>query len=107
MDWYVVEYLYPDAFNMFKDKMFPNIGVLSLSSIECYDIKKLFGFFDREGIYLNIEMFTPHQWGFTISLYGGMVICPTQESRKTRETIECDGFMECFKLLQLKITNKI
>lgn len=107
MDWYVVEYLYPDAFEEFKNKMFPNMGVLSLSTIECYDVKKLFGFFDREGIYLNIEMFTTHHWGFTILLHGGIVLCPPQEHRKNRESIECDGFMECFRMLQLKINNKL
>ena len=56
MDWYVVEFLYPQAFERFQDKMFPNLGIISLSILECYDTKKLFGFFDREGIYLNIEI---------------------------------------------------
>jgi hypothetical protein len=103
MDWYVVEFLYPQAFERFQDKMFPNLGIISLSILEGYDTKKLFGFFDREGIYLNIEMYNPHQWAYSISLHCGVVFGPTQESKKTRDETECDGFLECFKILQSKI----
>jgi hypothetical protein len=103
MDWYVVEFLYPDAFNRFKDKMFPNLGIISLSILECYDTKKLFGFFDKEGIYLTIEMYNPHQWVYSISLHCGVVLGPKQESRKTRIETEYDGFLECFKILQIRI----
>jgi hypothetical protein len=104
MDWYVVEFLYPQAFKRFQDKMFPNLGIISLSILEGYDTKKLFGFFDREGIYLNIEMYNPHQWAYSISLHCGVVFGPTQESKKTRDEIESDGFLECFKILQSKIS---
>ena len=103
MDWYVVEYLYPDAFNRFKDVMFPNLGVISVSTLECYDVKKLYRFFDGEGVYLNVEMYNPHQWVFSISLHNGIVFGPSQESKSTREQTECDGFLECFKVLEKKL----
>ena len=68
MDWYTVEYLYPDGFKKFTEKMFPYVGVVSLTTLESYDIKKLYNFFDKEGIYLTIEMYNPNQWVFSISL---------------------------------------
>ena len=52
MDWYTVEYLYPDGFKKFTEKMFPYVGVVSLTTLESYDIKKLYNFFDKEGITL-------------------------------------------------------
>lgn len=107
MDWYVVEYLYPDAFNRFKEKMFPNLGIISLSILEYYDTKKLFGFFDKEGVYLTVEMYNPYHWGYSISLHCGTVFGPTQESKKTRIEIECEGFLECFKVLQNKIRGEL
>ena len=42
MDWYIVQYLYPKAFKRFTDVMFPNVGVISLSTLEFYDVKKLY-----------------------------------------------------------------
>ena len=42
MDWYTVEYLYPDGFKKFTEKMFPYVGVVSLTTLESYDIKKLY-----------------------------------------------------------------
>ena len=68
MDWYVIEYLFPSAFKKFKETMFPNVGVLSLVTLELYDNKKLYQFFDKQGIYLNIEMLNLYQWVFSISL---------------------------------------
>ena len=53
IDWYTIEYLYPESFKRFTNTMFPNMGVLSISSLEGYDIKKLYHFFDKEGIYFN------------------------------------------------------
>ncbi len=107
MDWYTIEYLYPNSFGKFIKTMFPNVGVLSLSTLECYDTKKLYRFFDKEGVYLTIEMYNPHQWVFTISLQNGIVFGPTQESKLTREDIECDGFNECFKILDKILRDKI
>lgn len=101
-DWYTVEYLYPKAFNQFIRAMFPNVGIISTSSLCFYDIKKLYRFFDNQGIFLNVDMYNPNQWGYSISLQNGSVFCPTQQSKPTRENIESDGFMECFKLLDKK-----
>jgi hypothetical protein len=103
MDWYVIEYLFPSAFKKFKETMFPNVGVLSLVTLELYDNKKLYQFFDKQGIYLNIEMLNLYQWVFSISLKNGIVYGPSQESRQTREESEIDGFFDCFKLLDRQI----
>ena len=103
MDWYVIEYLYPDSFKRFTSTMFPNVGIISLSTLGLYDSKKLYHFFDREGIYLTVEMYNPKQWVFTVSLKNGIVFGPTQDSIPTREETETDGFLECFRLLDKKI----
>jgi hypothetical protein len=105
MDWYTVEYLYPDGFKKFTEKMFPYVGVVSLSTLEFYDIKKLYNFFDKEGIYLTIEMYNLNQWVFSISLQNGIVLGPNQSTKSNREDIEYDGFLECFKLLNKKLEN--
>ena len=54
LDWYTIKYLYPSAFTRFSEVMFPNIGVESISTLDLYDIKKLYHFFDKEGIFLII-----------------------------------------------------
>ncbi len=105
MDWYIVQYLYPKAFKRFTDIMFPNVGVISLSTLEFYDVKKLYQFFDKEGVYLNVEMYNPHQWVCSISLHNGIVFGPSQSSKTTRNEIEIDGFLECFKVLDKKISD--
>jgi hypothetical protein len=106
MDWYCINFLYPSAFNRFGEVMFPNVGILSISTLEYYDVKKLYRFFDKEGIYLTIEMYNPHQWVCNISLANGVVIGTKNESKKTREEIEIDGFFECFKLLDKKLNHE-
>ncbi len=107
MDWYTIQYLYPESYNRFVKTMFPNIGVISVSTLFYYDTKKLYQFFDKEGIYLTIEMYNPYQWVFTISLGNGFVYGPTRESKSTREEIETDGFYECFKVLDKLIRVKV
>ena len=99
MDWYTINYLYPKAYKRFADKMFPNVGVPSISILQCYDNKKLYQFFDKEGVYLNIEMYNPNQWVFSISLTNGIVFGPAQYSKINREETENEGFYECFKIL--------
>lgn len=104
MDWYCIDYLYPRAFSRFRDVMFPNVGIISISTLEFYDIKKLYGFFDKEGIYLTTEMYGKDQWGCTISV-AGIIIGLGDDSMRTREQIEGVGFMECFKLLDKRLYN--
>jgi hypothetical protein len=104
MDWYVIEYLYPKAFKKFVNTMFPNVGLVSLSTLGQYDDKKLYQFFDREGVYMTIEMYNPHQWVFSISLHNGVVLGPMQDSNSNRTETEKEGFLECFKMLD-KILN--
>lgn len=103
LDWYIIEYLYPESYNKFIDTMFPNVGIISLSTLKHYDIKKLYGFFDKEGVFLNVEMYTPHSWSYTISFENGKTICPKHDNKKTREEIEIDGFLECFNYLDKKL----
>ena len=106
MEWYSIEYLYPNAFKKFVNMMFPNVGILSLSTLEYYDIKKLYKFFDDRGIYLTIERYNPHQWVFSISLDNGTVLGVTKDSKKTREDTEHEGFLECFKILDDRLKHK-
>jgi hypothetical protein len=107
MDWYMVQFLYPIAFKKFTDIMFPNVGVISLSTLELYDMKKLYQFFDRQGIFLTTEMCRKNQWLFTISLQNGVVLGPTQDSKTTRTDIESEGFMECFKIMDKTLREPI
>ena len=107
MDWYMIEFLHPNALKRFTEVMFPNIGIISLSTLHDYDVKKLYQFFDKEGIFLTTEMYNPNQWVFTISLYNGIVFGPTQESKKTREDIEFEGFLECFRILEKIIKDNL
>jgi len=86
--------------------MFPNVGVLSLNTLEFYDNKKLYQFFDKEGIYLTLEMYKKNQWVYSISLHNGIVLGPGQESKPTREECEIDGFLDCFKLLDKIIKDR-
>jgi hypothetical protein len=85
--------------------MFPNVGVPCLSVLSYYDIKKLYSFFDKFGIYLTVETYTKDMWGYTISLNDGRVFCPIQEPKTSREGTEIEGFYECFKLLEKKLEN--
>ena len=102
IDWYCIEFLYPKAFERFNNIMFPNVGLLSISTIGGYDLKKLYKFFDKEGIFLTIEMYNPKQWFFSVSLNNGTVFGPMQSSKETREEAESEGFFECFRILEKK-----
>ena len=103
MDWYEIEFLYPIAFKRFKERMFPNLGIISLSSLCLYDIKKLYYFFDKEGVYLTTEMYKPNQWIFSISISCGVVLGIGGMSKPNREETEIEGFYECFKILDKKM----
>ena len=107
MDWYVINYLYPKAFERFAELMFPNVGVISLSTLKFYDARKLYQFFDKEGVYMTTEMYNPNQWVFTVSLHNGIVFGPMQCSRQNRDECELDGFVECFKILDKLIRDRI
>lgn len=106
MEWNTIEYIYPLAFKKFVNIMFPNTGILTVSSLDNYDIKKLYKFFDNEGIYLTVEMYNPRQWVFSISFGNGVVYGPAKESQKTRVECEISGFFESFRLLDKKLTDK-
>ncbi len=103
MDWYTIEYLYPRALDVFAKMMFPNVGLPCLSILHYYDIKKLYKFFDKNGIYLTVEMMTKNNWVYSISLNEGKIFYPCQDSQPNRESIEEQGFMECFGLLEMKL----
>jgi hypothetical protein len=106
MDWYSIRYLYPKSFNRFSETMFPNIGLASLSTLLYYDNKKLYYFFDKEGIFLLVERYHTSLWNFSISLHNGVCFGPGGVSKKTREEIEEEGFNECFRLLDKILTTE-
>lgn len=99
LNWKKIKEVYPQSYEKFVDTMFPYVGVLGVSTLNLFEIKKLYYFFDKHGIYLTIERIGPSQWLYTISLSNGNVICPRQESRGSREEVELDGFHECFNVL--------
>ena len=98
MDWYTIEYLYPLSFKKFKEMMFPNTGIISLTVLENYDLKKLYHFFDKMGVYLIVEKFKYDQWVHTISTND--VVLGPGNFNTTREGTEEEGFTECFKILE-------
>ena len=102
MDWYTIEYLYPQSFNQFKDMMFPNTGILSLSVLENYDNKKLYHFFDKKNVFLIVEKFKHNQWVYTITTND--IVFGPGDFQSSREKIEENGFNECFRILE-KILN--
>lgn len=106
MDWYEIEYLYPQSYKKFVESMFPNIGVISVSILKYYDLKKLFQFFDNQEIYLNIEMINMYLWSYNINCGNKTIFNSNDSFKKTRGEIEEVGFYECFRLLEKKINYK-
>ena len=102
-DWYTIKYLFLNAFNKFAEVMFPNVGIESISTLEYFDIKKLYHFFDKEGVFLTVEMYTKDDWDYCISLSNGASFSGAKERKRNREEIEYDGFCECFRFLEKKI----
>lgn len=103
MDWYFIKNNCPKSFEKFIQNMFPNVGVPCITSLNLFDDRKLYKFFDDNGVFLNIEMYSKNQWVFTISLNNGYVIGNGINSKPTREEIEIEGFKECFKMLEKKL----
>ena len=106
MDWYSVKYLYPKSYFRFSEVMFPNTGIVSVSTLSTYDLKKLYYFFDNEGIFLFIERLHGGLWNYNISLHNGICFGLGDTSRKNRSDIEDDGFFECFKILDKILTDE-
>jgi len=102
MDWYEIQYLYPNSYDKFVKTLYPNIGIISISILSHFDYKKLYSFFDNEEIYLNIEMNTPSCWSYTITMGKNIIASPNFAN--TRNKIEELGFYECFKLLDNKMS---
>jgi hypothetical protein len=107
MDWYTIEFLYPESFDRFAKTMFPNVGLISTYTLSHFDVKKLYNFFDKEGIFLHLEMYSLHRWAYSISLDCGTVLCPSTEIKSSRTEVEYDGFYDCFRLLDKKIRDKL
>lgn len=103
MDWYHIKNNYPKSFGRFIEKMYPNVGVPCVTILNLFDLKKLYGFFDYYGVILNIEMYNKNQWAFTVQMNNGFVIGNGLNCKQTREEIEIDGFLECFKMLEKKL----
>jgi hypothetical protein len=82
--------------------MFPNTGIVSNASLKLYDQKHLYGFFDREGIFLNTEIIgSEAQWMYTVFSNG--ITVSFSQSRTSREEIEVDGFCKCFEYLEKRL----
>lgn len=107
INWKKIRILYPHAYHRFVEVMFPYVGVIGLSTLYLFESKKLYYFFDKEKVFLTVERFGPNQWLYIITLGDGRVLCPDQESRNSRDEIEMDGFMECFRVLnnQMSLQN--
>ena len=106
-DWYSIKFLYPFAFDRFTDSMFPNIGIESISTLEFFDVRRLYNFFDKEGIYLTIEMYNKDNWDFCLSMSNGFALGPSKQTRSNRAQTECDGFFECFRFLEKKLVEAV
>lgn len=106
MDWYEIEYLYPKSYKKFVDTMFPNVGVVSISILKNFDIKKLYSFFDKEGFFLILELNQNQNWSFLLRK-DNWVIGNHCETKKTREEIEIVGFNYCFKQLEESLNSKL
>jgi hypothetical protein len=102
MDWYVIEYLYPNSFKKFVETMYPSMGLISISVLKNFDTKKLYYFFDKQGYYLILEINHLNQWSFTLKK-DKWVICDNNELKNSREEIEEIGFHYCFKQMENNI----
>lgn len=99
IDWYLIEYLYPESFKRFIDVTFPNIGIVSINSLSFYKTKNLYSFFEKEGLFLNVEQCCPKRWLYTISIKNMIILGPINLRENNKEEIESEGFVECFKIL--------
>lgn len=99
MDWYIIEYLYPNSYKKFVDNMFPNTGVLCISTLNNYDIRKLYTFFDNQGYFLILELDINKNWTYSLNC-NGWIITQYEQPKKSREQIEIDGFTYCFKQME-------
>jgi len=99
IEWKKIKNSYPHSYNRFVEVMFPYVGVIGVSTLDVFDTKRLFFFFDKQNVFLNVERLGPYQWIYTISLSDGRGSFPKQETRKTRDEMEIDGFHECFRVL--------
>lgn len=106
MDWYVIEYLYPESFKKFIDTMFPNVGLVSITLLQHFEIKNLYYFFEKQGVYLTIEKCTPYFWVYNISTENGLAFGNTFSCNFTRDNIEIEAFTDCFRFLDNKLRNK-
>ncbi len=103
MNWKKIKREYPHSYKKFVEVMFPYVGVVGVITLNTFDVKRLFSFFDNESVFLNVERLTSYQWVYSILLKDGRGTFPKQESRSTREEVEIDGFEECFKVLNQEI----
>lgn len=102
LDWHEIQYLFPLAYMHFVRKMFPNTGIVSNILLGLFNQKYLYGFFDREGIFLNTEIIGSNtQWLYTI--YSNGVTIGNNCSHRSREDAEVEGFGKCFEFLENKL----
>jgi hypothetical protein len=99
LNWKKIKERYPQSYEKFVETMFPYVGVIGFTTLSLFEVRKLYYFFDKYGVFLTIERIGSNQWLYTISLSNGNVLCPKQGSRENREDVEIDGFNECFRVL--------
>jgi len=107
MDWYSVKFLYPLSFDKLIKTIYPNVGLVSIITLESYNIKQLYSFFDDEGIYLITDLISSKIWVYNISTTGNKTTGMSKNSKATRDEIEIEGFYECFNILEQKIINSL
>jgi hypothetical protein len=105
MDWYVIEYLYPESYKLFINTMYPNIGIVSMNVLKNFDLKKLYSFFDKQDIFLILELNNLNEWGFSIKT-NNWFITDNNIIKNNRDEVESEGFTCCFKFLEAKINLK-
>jgi len=106
IDWYIIEYLYPNSYELFVNTMFPNVGVLTVSILKGYDNRNLYSFFEKNGVHLNLENLSNNIWGYNISLSNGIVFGFGSTKNVDKNFVEIDGFTECFRILEKKLNKK-
>lgn len=106
MDWYEIEYLYPNSYKRFVETMYPNMGIISISVLKNFNIKNLYNFFDKQGIYLILELNSINTWSFIIKK-DNWILNHGYETKYNREEIENIGFYYCFKQLEEIINCKM
>jgi|SaaInl6LU_22_DNA_1037377.scaffolds.fasta_scaffold108611_2 hypothetical protein len=103
LNWKEIKRDYNRSYSRFIENMFPYVGVLCPSTLQSYDIKKLYYFFDDQYVFLTIERICVNHWVYTITLGDGKVYSSGRGDLTCREDAEINGFEECFSILEKQL----